>query len=99
MHGAGMARLCAAMDLRTTGTEANLAAEMATSTCRMRPLKGMHQETLAAGSAPVRVAADGQLQGWRGPCETAGEEIAGDDHMRAKHSNRAACIIHIAHKS
>ena len=94
-----MASLCAAMDLRTTGTEANLSAEMATSTSRMRPLKAMLREALAADSAPVRVAADGQLQGRRGPWETAGEEIAGDDHMRAKHSNRAACIIHIAHKS
>ena len=84
MHGAGMASLCAAMDLRTTGTEANLAAEMATSTSRMRPLKGMLQEALAADSAPVRAAADGQLQGRRGPWETAGEKIAGDDRKRAK---------------
>ena len=84
MHGAAMASLCAAMDLRTTGTEANLAAEMATSTSRMRPLKGMLREALAADSAPVRAAADGQLQGRRGPWETAGEKIAGDDRMRAK---------------
>ena len=44
----------------------------------------MLQEPMAADSAPDRVAADGHLQGRRGPWETAGEKIAGDDRMRAK---------------
>ena len=57
---------------------------MAATTSRMRPLKVVLQEPLAVDSAPVRVAADGHLQGRRGPWETAGEKIAGDDRMRAK---------------
>ena len=120
-----MASLCAAMDLRTTGAEAKLAAEMATTTGRigrarhgaaspcaatdrrtscteagyfgqmaattscMRPPKVVLQELLAVDSAPVRVAADGHLQGWRGPWETAGEKIARDDRKRAKEEQLA----------
>ena len=73
------------MDLRTTGTE----AEMATTTCRMRPLKVVLQEPLAVDSAPVWVAADSHLQGMRGPWETAGEKIAEGDRMRAKEEQLA----------